>query len=60
MVTRKMNLVYAYTNLIFAALAGYGWYSGDFGLVSDAKLLFFAAVLGSIVFFWKARKRSSE
>lgn len=60
MVTRQMNLVYGYTNLFFAALAGYRWYSGDFGSVSDAKLLFFVAVLGSIVFFWKARKRSGE
>ena len=60
MVTREMNLILGYVNLIFVVFAGYGWYSGDFGQVSDARLLFFVAVLGSIVFFWKARKRSNE
>ena len=60
MVTREMNLVYGYLNLFAAAFGGYGWYSGDFGQVSDARLLFFVAVLGSIVFFWKARKHNSE
>ena len=60
MVTREMNLILGFVNLIFVVFAGYGWYSGDFGPVSDARLLFFVAVLGSIVFFWKARKRSSE
>ena len=60
MVTREMNLVYGYINFFAAAFGGYAWYSGDFAPVSDAKLLFFVAVLGSIVFFWKARKRSSE
>ena len=55
-----MNLVYGYINLFAAAFGGYAWYSGDFVQVSDARLLFFVAVIGSIVFFWKARKRSSE
>ena len=53
--------VYGYTFLLFAALGGYGWYTSNLAMgVSESRTLFFVAVLGSLLFFWKARKRNSE
>ena len=54
-------LVYAFTFLVFAAFGGSGWYMGNLAIsVSESRTLFFVAVLGSLLFFWKARKRNSE
>ena len=56
--------VYGYTFLLFAAFGGYGWYTGNLAMSgSESRTLFFVAVLGSLLFFWRARrarKRRSE
>ena len=57
MVTRKMNLLYGYTMLLGGAVGAYGWYTGE---LSEARGLFFLGVLGSLLFFWKARQRGSD
>ena len=54
-------LVYAFTFLVFAAFGGYGWYMGNLAIsVNESRTLFFVAVLGALLFFWKAKKRTSE
>ena len=54
-------LVYAFTFLLFAAIGGYGWYTGNLALgISESRTIFFVAILGSLLFFWRARKRNSE
>ena len=58
---RIEDLVYAYTFLVFAAFGGYGWYTGNLAMsVSESRTLFFVAVLGSLLFFWRQRKRNRE
>ena len=57
MVTRQMNLVYGVCMLLGAAYGGYGWFVGE---MSEARNLFFVGVLGSLLFFWKAKKRDNE
>ena len=54
-------LVYGYTFLLIAAFCGYGWYTGNLaGSDVEPRTLFFLAVLGSLLFFYRARKRNSE
>jgi hypothetical protein len=43
--------------LLGAAYGGYGWFVSE---MSEARNLFFLGVLGSLLFFWKARKRDNE
>ena len=67
---RIETLGLAYTFLLVAAVGGYCWYTGYLGasacpainypLVSEPRDLFFFGVLGSLLFFWRARKRKSE
>ena len=53
--------VYGYTFLLFAAIGGYGWYTGNLAVsISESRTIFFVAILGSLLFFWRARKRNSE
>ena len=54
-------LVYAFIFLLSAAFGGYGWFMGNLAIsVSESRTLFFVGALGSLLFFWRARKRNSE